>query len=146
MAIHIFVKGLQGTHTTTAKTYEKDPQMLPEVIRLVENLNAAQHLTAMLTPSMVSMMSNDDGYFVCGQTGHYGCHFPNVQCYSCVEFGHGTGLPQQDSCLMNTTPPRQILFKASICPHPKGQITLHPLWSQTWATFHLITILPPFPL
>ena len=53
-------------HTTTAKVYEKDSQTLSEVIRLVEKLNAAQ-VTAMLTPSMVSMMSDDDDRcFVCG--------------------------------------------------------------------------------
>ena len=66
MDIHIFVKGLWDAHTNTAKIYEKDPQTLSEVIRIVENFNAAQQLAAMLTPFMVSMMSNDDRCFVCG--------------------------------------------------------------------------------
>ena len=35
--ICIYVKGLWDAHTTTAKMYEKDPQTLSEVIRLVEN-------------------------------------------------------------------------------------------------------------
>ena len=61
---HIFVKGLWDVHITTAKIYEKDPQALAEVIRLVEKLNAARQLKATLTPSMVSMMSNNDRYFV----------------------------------------------------------------------------------
>ena len=37
---------------------------------------------------MVSMMSNDDRYLVCGQSGHFGCHCHIAQCYSCNEFGH----------------------------------------------------------
>ena len=49
-----------------AKIYEKDPQTLAEVIRLVEKLSAAHQLTATLMPSTVSMMSSDDTYFVCG--------------------------------------------------------------------------------
>ena len=105
-------------HTTTAKIYENDPQTLAKVIRLVKILNAAQQLTTMLTPTMVSMMSNDERCFVCGQKG----------------------LPQQDSSLRNTMAPRQILFKASIYPHLKGQITLHLLWSQTWQTFQQVTV------
>ena len=64
VAIHIFVEGLQDVHTTTAKIYEEDPETLSEVIRLVEKINAAQQLTAMLTPSTVSMMPNDDRCFV----------------------------------------------------------------------------------
>ena len=88
MAICIFVKGLWDVHTTAAKMYEKDHQTLSEVIRRVEKFNAAQQLTAMVTPSMVSMMPNNDRCFVCGQMGHFGYHCPNVQCYSCDEFGH----------------------------------------------------------
>ena len=65
VAICIYVKGLWDTHTTAAKIYEKDTQTLAEVIRLIEKLNAAQQLTTTLTPSMVSMMSNNDRCFVC---------------------------------------------------------------------------------
>ena len=54
------------THITAAKIYEKDPQTLFKVIRIVEKFNATQQLTATLTPSMVSMMSHDDRCFVCG--------------------------------------------------------------------------------
>ena len=53
VAIHIFVKGLWDAHT------KKYPQTLAEVITLVEKLNAAQQLTVTLTPSTVSMMSNN---------------------------------------------------------------------------------------
>ena len=65
-AICIFVKGLQDVHTTTAKIDKNDPQTLSEFIRLVEKHNAAQQLTATLTPSMVSMMCNDGRCFVYG--------------------------------------------------------------------------------
>ena len=87
MAICIFVKGLQDAPTIATKIYEKDPQTLAEVIRLVEKLNEAHQLTATLTPSTVSMMYGDDRCFVCVQTGHFGHHCPNAQCYGCNEFG-----------------------------------------------------------
>ena len=123
-----FAKGLWDAHTTIAKIYEKNPQTLSEVIRIVEKFNEAQQVTAMLTPFMVSMMSNDGRCFVCGQTGHFCCHGPNVQCYSCDEFSHFcTRLPLKDSFLRNTTSPRQVSFQAMIHPHPKGQITIHSL-------------------
>ena len=61
----IFVKGLRHAPTITAKIYEKDLKTLAEVIRCVEKLSAAHQLTAILTPSTVSMMSSDDGCFVC---------------------------------------------------------------------------------
>ena len=71
-----------------AKIYEKDPQTLSEVIRLVLKLNEAEQQRATLTPSMVSMMSNVDRCFVCGWMGHFGHHWPCVQFYACNEFGH----------------------------------------------------------
>ena len=45
---------------------------------------------ATLTSSTVNMMFNDDWQFVCGKTGHIGCHCPDAQCYKSVEFGHFT--------------------------------------------------------
>ena len=60
VAIHIFFKELQDVHTTTAKIYGMDPQTLSEVIRIVKKFNAAQQLTATLTPATVSMISNND--------------------------------------------------------------------------------------
>ena len=65
VAICSFVKGIWDAHTATVKIHEKHPQTLSEVIRLVAKLNAALKLTATLTPSKVSMMSNDDRCFVC---------------------------------------------------------------------------------
>ena len=70
MVICIFVKGLRVTPTIVSNIYEKDSQTLAEVIRLVEKLSAAHQLTAIITPSTISMMSIDDRCFVCGQTGH----------------------------------------------------------------------------
>ena len=55
-------------HTTTAKIYKKNHQTLSEVIRIVAKFNAAQQPTTMLTPSTVSIMSNNDRCFVYGQT------------------------------------------------------------------------------
>ena len=78
-------------------------------------------------------MSKDDRCFGCGWTGQFGCHCHNVQCYGCDEFGRFA----QDC--PNKIPPSGTphhLFKASIYPHPKGQITLHLLWSHTWETIH----------
>ena len=43
-------------------------------------------------------------------------------------------------------PPKQIMFKAMIYPHPKGQITLHLPQAQAWKTFQPITIRLLFPL
>ena len=51
-------------------------------------LSAVHQLTAMLTPSTVSMMSGDDRCFVCGQTGHFGWHCPDARCNRCDKFGH----------------------------------------------------------
>ena len=48
--IHIFVKGLWDAHNITAKVYEKDPQILSEVTKLVKKLKAAQQFTATLSP------------------------------------------------------------------------------------------------
>ena len=50
--------------TTAGKIYKKHPQTLSEVISTVVKFNAAQQLTAMLTFSRVSMMSNSNRCFV----------------------------------------------------------------------------------
>ena len=77
--ICIFVKDLWDAHNIIAKVYEKDSQTLLEVIKLVEKLNMAQHVTATLSSPTVNMMSNDDRWFVFGKTGHIG---------HCDGFGH----------------------------------------------------------
>ena len=56
---------LKDANTTTAKIYEKDPQTLSEVIRIVEKFNAAQQLTATLTHATVTIKSNNDRCFLC---------------------------------------------------------------------------------
>ena len=58
--IWIFVKGLKNAHTLAAHVYEKRPQTLVDAISEVENLQAAQQLTASLLPSStVNVMSNE---------------------------------------------------------------------------------------
>ena len=42
-------------------------------------------------------------------------------------------------------PPRQISFEGLIYPHPKEQITLYLLLSQTWKTFQQVTVPTMFP-
>ena len=88
VAIHIFTKEHWDAPTIAAKIYEKDPQTLAEVIRQAEKLNAVHQLTATLTPSLVSMMSGVDRYFVCGQIDHFGYHCLDAQYYGCDEFSH----------------------------------------------------------
>ena len=87
-AIHIFIEGLLDAHNNAGKAYQKDPQTLSEVIKLVKKFNAAQQVTATLTSSTVNMMSSDDQCFVCAKTGHIGHHCPDAQCYNCKEFSH----------------------------------------------------------
>ena len=49
--IHIFIKGLQHAHTTTAQIFKWDPQSLSEVIKVIKRFNAAQQAMATLTSS-----------------------------------------------------------------------------------------------
>ena len=49
VAICIFVKSLRDTCTIASKIYEKEPQTLAEVIKLVEKLSTSLQLTATLT-------------------------------------------------------------------------------------------------
>ena len=84
--ICIFVKGLREAHNVAEKVYEKDPQTLSEVIKLVEKLHSTTGHSSS-TPPTVNMMSKDH-CFVCGKKGHTGHHCPQVQCYNCDDFGH----------------------------------------------------------
>ena len=84
-----------------------------------------------LTPFTVSMMSGDDRGFVCGWTGHFGCHCPNAQCYCCDEFGHIV------KACPNKIPPSETPYhqdrshsRHQYTHNQKGQITLL-LWSKT---------------
>ena len=131
MTLHLhFCKRLYRCTHNHVQNNEKDPQTLAEVIRLVEKLSEAHQLMTTLTPSTVSMMSGVDKCFVCGQTGHFGHHCPDTQCYGCDKFGHFTRTALQGSSMRNTMPLQKISFKVSIYPQLEGQITLL-LWSQT---------------
>ena len=56
-AIIIFIESLRDAHNIAEKVYEKDPQTLCEVIKLVEKLNTAQQVTATLSLLIVDMMT-----------------------------------------------------------------------------------------
>ena len=62
--IQIFLKGLRNVHTIVTKVYEKGPQTLPEAIKEVEKLQAAQQITSSLLPaSSVNTISSDNDMF-----------------------------------------------------------------------------------
>ena len=88
--IKIFIKGLRNVHTLAIRVYEKGPQSLPDAIREVEKLQAAQQLTATLLPSssVNVMSSNDDKCFGCQESGHMAHHCPCIKCFDCNESGH----------------------------------------------------------
>ena len=70
--ICIFVKGLKNAHNLAACVYKKGAQTLPDAIREVEKVQAAQQLTATMLPSSsISTMS-----------------YEGKQCFQCQELGH----------------------------------------------------------
>ena len=92
---------------------------MSEVIRIVERFNAAQQLTAMLTPSMVSMMSNDDRCLFVDKWVILATTAP-IQCYRC-----------DDSATLHRTAPTRLLhheyhttktglIQGNDIPTPKG--------------------------
>ena len=85
--------------------YEKGPQTLSQLVKLVEKLNAAQQVTATLSPHMVNMMSNDDNCFTFSKKGHICLHCPQAKCYTCDDFGHIIqDCPKKIStCIITTT-------------------------------------------
>ena len=96
----------------------------------------------MPTPSTVSMMSNDDRWFVDEQV-ILAATATDAQCYSCDEFSHyAQDCPKK---ILSSGTPSQVLFQAMIHQHTKGQITIHPIWAQAWETFQPITITLLFP-
>ena len=88
--IRIFIKELKNAHNVAAHIYEKGPQTLTDAISQVEKLHAAQQLTATLIPlSTVNFMSHEENHFFQYQeSGHIACHYPNVCCFECDEYGH----------------------------------------------------------
>ena len=55
---------LNDANTTTVKIYEKDPQTLSEVIRIVEKIQCST--TTNSHPDTVTIKSNNDRCFFCG--------------------------------------------------------------------------------
>ena len=88
--IRIFVKGLKNAHSLAVQMYEKGPQILTDAMSELEKLQAAQQLTATLSPSStVNVMSHEEDHcFQCQKLGHIGCHWPNVQCFECDGYSH----------------------------------------------------------
>ena len=148
-AIHIFVKGLWNAHNIMAKIYVKDPQTLSKVIKLVEKLNTAQQLTAILIPPTINMMSNDNKCFVWGKTGHIGHHCPSAQCDNCDGFDHfAQDCPEKISpsgtpCCHDRSHPNHVMTTTAGTDHslfitdeprkvlPLVSITLpNPLWQK----------------
>ena len=88
--IRLFLKGLNHAHTLATCIYKKSPQTLADAITEVEQLQAAQQLTATLLPSsMVNFMSSeDDKCFQCQATGHMAHYCPKIRCFDCDEYSH----------------------------------------------------------
>ena len=88
--ICMFIKGLKTTHNLATYIYEKGPQTLADAISIVERVQAAQHLTAMLIPpTSINVMSQEEDHcFQCQEQGHIAHHCPNVRCFECDEYGH----------------------------------------------------------
>ena len=80
VTIRIFAKGLKNMHSLAAHIYEKGPQTLADAIAEVEELQAAQQLTATFIPSStVNVMSHEEDHcFQCQESGQLACHCPNV--------------------------------------------------------------------
>ena len=86
--IRIFLKGLKNAHTIATKVYEKDPQTLPESIKEVEKLQAAQQIASSLrhtgplapipTSTGNTMLSDNDRCFQCQEVSHMACYCPHI--------------------------------------------------------------------
>ena len=90
--IWIFIKGLRNAHALAIQVYKEGPQNLADVIREVEKPQAAQQLTTTLLPSSTVnvMLSEDDKWFQCQESGNMACHCPRIKCFNCDEYGHVT--------------------------------------------------------
>ena len=88
--ITIFIKGLENAHSLATHIYEKEPQMLNNVISKVEKFNAVQQLTVTITPpSTINMMSNNkDRCFQCQEHGPIARNCLNIRCFECDEYDH----------------------------------------------------------
>ena len=111
---------------------------------MVEKFNAPQQLTAMLTPSMLSMMSKMiDALFVDEQI-----------ILAAMAYMKSVTAVMNSTTLHRTSPARFVcqghhatktgLIQGNATPTPKGTDHIPPLWAQTWETFQLITIMLPF--
>ena len=90
--IKIFIKGLRNAHTLATRVYEKGPQSLADAIKEVEELQAAQQLTAtlVLSSSVNTMSSDDEKCFQCQESEHMAQRCPHIKCFDCDEYGHVT--------------------------------------------------------
>ena len=118
--IYIFIKDFHDAHNTETKIYEKEPQTLSEVIKLVKKFNAVQQVMATLTSPTVNMMSDDDWCFVCRKTDHIGDHWLDAQCYNLWGvWPLHPRLLKQNPFIRNTLPSKQVMFLAMLQPQPE---------------------------
>ena len=103
------------------RIYEKDPQTLSEVIKLVKKFNAAQQVMVNLTSCTVNVMSIDDWCF--SLESHIGHQFPHTQSTPVKSLATSPETAQHLS-IGNTSPPQEITFLAVIGPQPQRQITV----------------------
>ena len=127
-AIHIIIKDLWNAHSITAKVYEKDPQALSEVIKLVVKLKTAQQVTATLSLPMVNMMSNNDRWFVCSKTdqiGHPLCSITTMKVLVIVPRNAQRKFSHQEHLII-TIDHAPLMLQLQ----PQGQITIFPSQMQ----------------
>ena len=128
------LRDFQDAPTITAKIYKKGPSNFGWGHQTGWKCNVAQHLTATMTPSTVSMMSGEWQLFCLWTgTGHFGCHCwdaPSVMAVMNVgHFAQGCSSkipPSGTPCHQDRSH-----WRHQYIHNTKEQITLQLLWSQT---------------
>ena len=117
------LKALEMQQPSQLKYMRRTPKLWLKSSGLVEKLKTVHCLTATLTPYTVSMMSSNDR-----------CLFVDVQVILAATALMPSVIAVMNLAILhrtaptrflhqNTTPPKQISYKALILPQPKGLIT-----------------------